>query len=114
MNVNMKWDKSLSAKFKNLRKNGQELLDSEVLKSSNVFIPTDSHELMRSSLRATSFGSGKIIWDVPYARRLYWNPSYNFSTDVNPKASGMWYEKAKAQDLGEWIKMLEALQKKII
>lgn len=33
---------------------------------------------------------GKVIFDTPYARRLYWNPEYNFRTDKNANASGMW------------------------
>lgn len=32
----------------------------------------------------------KIIFDTPYARRLYWHPEYNFRTDKNPFAGGLW------------------------
>lgn len=32
----------------------------------------------------------KIIFDTPYARRLYWHPEYNFRTDKNPAAGGLW------------------------
>lgn len=31
-----------------------------------------------------------IIFDTPYARRLYWNPQFNFRTDKNPNAQGLW------------------------
>jgi len=31
-----------------------------------------------------------IILDTPYARRLYWHPEYNFRTDKNPNARGLW------------------------
>lgn len=34
----------------------------------------------------------KIIFDTPYARRLYWNPEYNFRTDKNINAQGKWMQ----------------------
>lgn len=33
-----------------------------------------------------------LIYDTPYARRLYWHPEYNFRTDKNPNAQGKWLE----------------------
>lgn len=114
MIANIVWNASMSKKFKSLGTRGQSLLDQEVLKSSNAYAPEDSTELIRSSLRATVFGSGKIFWDVPYARRLYWNPQYNFSTDKNSKAQGLWFEAAKASDLQDWIKALENLKNEIV
>lgn len=37
-------------------------------------------------------GKVTLISDVPYARRLYYHPEYNFKTDENPNAKGNWYE----------------------
>jgi len=34
----------------------------------------------------------KISFSTPYARRLYWNPQYNFRTDKNPNAQGLWMQ----------------------
>lgn len=39
-----------------------------------------------------SSGQFKIVYDGPYARRLYWHPEYNFRTDKNPNARGEWLE----------------------
>ncbi|MBT2688261.1 minor capsid protein [Bacillus sp. ISL-47] len=86
---------------------GQRQLDQEVLKGSNYFIPKDTGELERSSLRASQIGKGKLIWDTPYARKLYYNPQYNFSKDVNPNAQGLWFEAAKARFLSDWIRMTQ-------
>lgn len=33
-----------------------------------------------------------IIFDTPYARRLYWHPEYNFRTDKNINAQGKWMQ----------------------
>ena len=29
--------------------------------------------------------------DAPYGRRLYFHPEYNFRTDMNPNAQGLWF-----------------------
>lgn len=30
--------------------------------------------------------------NLPYPRRLYFHPEYNFNKEKNPKAGGMWFE----------------------
>lgn len=114
MKVKMEWNKTVKGRISELSSKGQELLDSEVLKSSNVFIPMDSVELLRSSLRSTNFGSGRVIWDTVYARRLYYNPDFNFSKDKNTNAQGLWYEAAKSKDLTSWISMISKLKDRLI
>ncbi|WP_282171807.1 minor capsid protein [Cytobacillus firmus] len=86
---------------------GQKQLDQEVLKGSNFFIPKDTGELERSGVRYSQIGKGKIVWSTPYARRLYYNPQYNFSKDVNPNAQGLWFEAAKARFLSDWVRMTQ-------
>lgn len=39
-----------------------------------------------------SKGVVSIVSDTPYARRLYYHPEYNFRTDKNPHAGGMWFQ----------------------
>ena len=34
----------------------------------------------------------RVVFDTPYARRLYWHPEYNFRKDKNPNAQGKWME----------------------
>jgi len=70
----------LAKKLKESQKTAVAMLTNEVLKDSNFFIPFDSGELMRSAIRSSDFENGKVIWDTPYARRLYYNPQYNFNT----------------------------------
>lgn len=45
-----------------------------------------------------------LIYDTPYARRLYWHPEYNFRTDKNPNAQGKWLEPFITGNKKEWIK----------
>lgn len=84
---------------------GQKQLDQEVLKGSNFFIPKETGELEKSGVRHSQIGKGRIVWDTPYARRLYYNPQYNFSTDTNPNAQGLWFEAAKARFISDWVRM---------
>ncbi|TBX83975.1 minor capsid protein [Bacillus cereus] len=82
-------------------------LDQQVLKDSNFYIPKDTGELERSSIRFSRPGEGHIEWNTPYARRLYYNPQYNFSKDVNPNAKGLWFEEAKARHVNDWARLVE-------
>lgn len=40
----------------------------------------------------SSEGKVSIVSGGPYARRLYYHPEYNFSTEENPNAGGKWLE----------------------
>jgi len=113
MKFNLKTD--LSGLFEAVNKKvqvGQEVIDSEVIKGGNYFIPMDTHNLEGSSYRATVIGSGQVVWDTPYAKKLYYNPQYNFSKDQNPNAQGLWFEVAKTQFLTEWIQRVQNAIKK--
>lgn len=37
-------------------------------------------------------GIVRLVFEGPYARRLYYHPEYNFSHDENPNAKGKWFE----------------------
>lgn len=82
---------------------GQVILDEQVLKDSNNYAPLDTSELINSAIRMSRIGEGQIIYSTPYARRLYYNPQYNFSKDKNPNAQGLWFEAAKANHLQDWL-----------
>lgn len=84
----------------------QLVLDNEALKDSNFYAPQDQSELINSSIRNSKAGSGQLVWKTPYAKRLYYNPQYDFSTDMNPNASGLWFEMAKLNNLSRWIDLI--------
>jgi hypothetical protein len=85
----------------------QFALDTQILKDSNLFIPADTWNLRDSSLRHSKIGEGQLMWVTPYANKVYYNPQMNFSTDKNPMASGLWYERAKAMYLNSWITLAQ-------
>ncbi|PSL41706.1 minor capsid protein [Salsuginibacillus halophilus] len=87
---------------------GQEVLDSEVIKASNQYVPMDQGYLRDSALQNSQIGSGVIVWSTPYAARLYYNPHYNFSGDSNPNAQGLWFEAARAANFNHWLSILKS------
>ena len=66
-----------------------DLVDSQTM-------PFDTGALQNRSTfvddKSKNRGKVSIVSDTPYARRLYYHPEYNFKTDKNPKAGGMWFE----------------------
>lgn len=85
----------------------QKALDNQILKDSNYHAPQDKANLIESGVRNTDPGSGKIIWDTEYAKRLYYNPQYNFSKDKNPNAGGLWFERAKSVQFRHWLTLAQ-------
>lgn len=94
---------------------GQFMMDQSVLKDSNYYVPMDESFLAKSALIHSSVGKGRLVWQTPYAKKLYYNPQYNFSEDKNPNAQGLWFEAAKAQNNDRWVKeALKAVKSKLV
>lgn len=109
MGVRVKTDFSNAyKKVKSKKERTQAALDEQVLKDSNYYAPFDEGLLIGSALIASQIGQGKLIWDTPYSRKLYWNPQFNFSTDKNPNAGAMWFERAKSEHLAEWLQIADS------
>lgn len=76
------------------------------IKTSAV-VPKDTGELERSGfvdLSDIKNAIVKIVFDTPYARRLYWHPEYNFRQDKNANAQGKWMEAYLTGDKQQFIK----------
>lgn len=85
----------------------QKILDSEVLKDSNYFIPIDSHNLEASGIEQTVLGSGEIVWRMPYARVQYYGVNFDHSKSQNPNATAKWFESAKARHKKKWVEIVK-------
>ena len=81
----------------------QQWLDKRVVQDTDKFVPMDIGMLAGSPRRATEFGSGKVVYDTPYARRQYYGVNFNFSRDKHPNATHHWFEKAKSIFLKYWV-----------
>ncbi|MDM5191131.1 minor capsid protein [Bacillus hominis] len=106
--VNVRVDTGvIESKVLEATRKSQFALDQQVLKDSNFYIPKDTGELERSSIRFSRPGEGHIEWNTPYARKLYWNPEFNFSKQPNPNSQALWFEEAKARNVTDWARIVE-------
>lgn len=89
----------------------QKFLDNEVLKDSAPYVPMRTGNLMNSGQTGTVLGSGKVMYNAPYAQRMYYGVGFNFSKDKHPQACAQWFEKAKAAKKDDWIKGVDKIMK---
>lgn len=85
-------------------------LMEQVLKDSNYYCRQDQGTLIASSQTASRPADGVLIWDTPYARRVYFTGVA--SKDVNRNAEIMWFHKAKNTHGDEWAALAQKIIKK--
>lgn len=68
-------------------------------------VPKEIGDLEESAVVGVNEGKGFISYNTPYARRLYYNPQYNFRTDKNPNAQGRWLDPFIHGAKKEWLAM---------
>ncbi|AFE86248.1 putative minor capsid protein 2 [Bacillus phage PBC1] len=100
----MQWNTDPKVKVTKALEKAQVVLDEQVLKDSNYFIPKDTGQLEDSSIIASRIGEGELIWDTKYARKVYYGVDINFHTDMNPNAQALWFEAAKSRFLSDWVR----------
>lgn len=81
----------------------QMALSQQVLKDSNFYIPKRTGNLERTGITASNLQKGELVWDAPYARRVYQAVGITIQKKVNPNASPEWFEKAKSVHLSSWV-----------
>lgn len=73
---------------------------------TSAVVPKDTSTLEDSGfvdLSDIENAIARIIYDTPYARRLYWHPEYNFRKDKNPNAQGKWMDSYLIGEKKQWI-----------
>jgi len=73
------------------REQAAEAIKSDII--SSAVVPKEEGALERSIAVIRSGSRFRIVFNTPYARRLYWHPEYNFRRDKNPNAQGLWMQK---------------------
>lgn len=98
MNVKVKLNKANIIQLENSAYEAL-LLTAEAIKGNlqrSQTMPFDTGALQNRSTFVKGEGISKrkvrIVSDTPYARRLYFHPEYNFSTDENTDAWAFWFE----------------------
>lgn len=107
--VTIKLDQTKIDSLEEASKKAFEMTVEAVLSDikTSAVVPKDTGELERSGFVDTSQIDNMvaaIIFDTPYARRLYWHPEYNFRTDKNINAGGKWMQPYIDGDKKDFIK----------
>lgn len=94
---------ALLGKFAKRTEAAQVYLDNEVMRTTEDYVPFDTGTLARSAPQATDPGTGQVLYDTPYARKLYYGEGMDFAKDKHPKATAKWLETSKAVHLKDWV-----------
>lgn len=70
----------------------QQMIDSEVLRLMDPYVPLAEGTLRDNAIIHTIIGSGKIVYDGPYARKQYYIPMNHGNGD---KRCAYWFEEMK-------------------
>ena len=92
----------IKAQLEKQKQKAQKLLDHMVLRDSDKYAPHKTGTLRKKGFD-TVLGSGFVIWNVPYAKKVY-HAGGTPSQLKNPNARRKWFEVAKAEKLDEWIR----------
>lgn len=92
----LKCDVEKALKKRGLEEGGrvQKFIDTECLRLCAPKVPKDTNALIESGELHTKFGSGKLEYRTPYARRWYYQPA---SFSGAPERGNYWFERMKAQ-----------------
>lgn len=109
-NVKVEFDAAgVRARVENAAKKGLAVMSNEALKDANVFAREDTGELIRSSLRSSEPEKGRLIWNTPYAKRMYYTGTP--VKDINPQAELQWAHKGYALNRQKYLRMLDKITK---
>ncbi len=115
----------------------QRVIDSEVIRQCEPYVPFDEGVLTASAMLATNIGSGLVVYDTPYAHYMYygevygpnipkydadgdlvgfWSPpikhptgkKLTYNLEKHPQAGSHWFDRAMADHKDE---VLEAARK---
>ena len=87
----------------------QKVVDSEVLRRSDPYVPMRTGMLKKSGILGTVIGSGKVVYRCVYAHRQYYNNAGKGKQGTNSKKGGLrgkfWFERMKADHLEDIVKV---------
>lgn len=102
---------ALVQKYRNRAKVAQTILDESVLKDTEQYVRYRTGILARSARTASMIGQGKIIYDTPYARKVYYDTSSDVTRDIHPNATPKWFEESKKKNRKHWMDAVENILK---
>ncbi len=79
----------------------QQFIDDSVLNYARPYVPFDTGILSDSGDMSTDIGSGEVVYQTPYARKMYYNPQFNFQSA--PMRGAYWAERMIADRLDDIV-----------
>lgn len=89
----IKWNPNFSSKFENAFSKTQKVVDSEVLRVTEPYIPLVTSALIKSGILGTTIGSGEVKWIAPYARKVYY-ANTPIGRETGPLRGNRWFDRA--------------------
>lgn len=127
MQIDVQFDGGeLLRRFEEWGKTAQVWLDSEILRSTEPFVPMDQGDLIGSGVRGTVPGSGLIAYNSPYAHYHYAGlvrvghapkkltdrkMSYSQLHQAGQERGSAWFDRSKKVNLAAWIAGVERAMK---
>ncbi|WP_106460159.1 minor capsid protein [Anaerococcus sp. Marseille-P3915] len=71
----------------------QKFIDSECIRRMDPYTPKDHGDLIGAATSQTSIGSGRIVQQMPYAKRWYYEPA---KFQESPRRGNRWFERMKS------------------
>lgn len=98
---------AVAARVQTASAKGTTIIANELLKDANYYCREDTGELERSAIRSSQPEKGLLIWNTPYAKKMYYIGSP--SKDRNPNASLQWADRAAKENKDKYNRMLQKL-----
>ena len=89
------------------------LVSEQVLADCNRHARRDTGELIRSSRMYSDTRAGVLVWDTPYAKRVYFEGVPNTTTNHNPEAVLMWCDYAYDRYHEDWQGIVAGVLKEV-
>lgn len=106
MAVTIKTDRArIAARIKAGARKMVFAVSEQALSDCNEFVRVDQGQLRNSSYTASDTEKGELVWDTPYAKRVYFTGTP--SKDANPNASLQWCEKAHDTYGEDWNRIAQ-------
>ena len=96
----------VGVRMNDMTQKGQRAFVNQVYADANRYAPMLSGDLRNQS--SIAIDGKSITWNVPYARRHYYNQMVNYTT---PGTGPKWDQKAKAIHLESWKRVAKAAMK---
>ncbi|MCM3620509.1 minor capsid protein [Sutcliffiella horikoshii] len=78
---------------------GRMIAANQMVADMNQFVPMDENILRQTG--HSNKGGTALLWEMPYAARLFYMPMYNYTT---PGTGPRWDIKAKRMFMSDWLK----------